>query len=303
MSDRFLKSLGLLDLAGNPLFVNLHQSNAPVNQSTRPSILGIWRLGDGIHQSRTSELTFAQPADSNGSPRWDYVLKCATGALEDAENVRQIVQFTTAASKAVHPNLIPVLDASITGASPYLVMPFIEGATLQTHFQGDPKPLPVALWLTRQVAQALAALHQSGWIHGDVKPENVIVGNQGHVTLIDLGFAAQIHTANGSQFRGTPEYAAPEVIQGNMAAMPAADIFSLGRMLWKSLTHTEATSETALAPVAQLIEQMVSDNPADRPTAEYVTDRLLRLEIDTLGHHIGPSPSITRGTGNVGRAA
>jgi serine/threonine protein kinase len=283
--------------------VNPLLSSASVNTSTRPSILGIWRLGDEIHQSHTSELTLAQPADSSGSPRWDYVLKRATGALEDAENVRQIVQFTAATSKAAHPNLIPVLDASITGASPYLVMPFIDGETLEVHFQGDPKPLPIALWLTRQIAQALAAIHQSGWIHGDVKPENVIVGNQGHVTLIDLGFAAQIHTVNGSRFRGTPEYAAPEVMQQNMAAIPAADIFSLGRILWKSLTHIETASETALAPVAQLIEQMVSDNPADRPTAEDVTNRLLRLEIDTLGHHIGPTPSITRGTGNIRRAA
>ena len=46
-------------------------------------------------------------------------------------------------------------------------------------------PLPVALWLVRQIAQGLEALHASGWVHGDVKPENAIVGSRGHVTLVD----------------------------------------------------------------------------------------------------------------------
>lgn len=224
-------------------------------------------------------------------------------ALESAENVRQIVQFTAASEKVSHPNLVPVLDASVTGASPYLVMPFIEGITLQSHLSGEAKPLPVALWLTRQIAQALTALHAAGWVHGDVKPENTIVGTRGHVTLIDLGFASRIHGVNGSQFRGTPQYAAPEVLQGSMASMPSADVFSLGRILWKCLTNIEPANDIALAPVAELVHEMIADNASDRPTAEVVAQRLLRLEIDTLGHHIGPTPAVSRGSGNIRRAA
>ncbi|QDT09522.1 serine/threonine-protein kinase [Planctomycetes bacterium K23_9] len=283
--------------------VNPNQTPTQVSASTRPALLGIWRLGREIHSGRTSELTLAQPADAEGSPRWDYVLKRAVDTTNNAENVRQIVQFAAASEKVSNPNLVPVLDASATGTSPYLVTPLIEGVTLQESLAGVAKPLPVALWITRQIAQALTALHATGWIHGDVKPENTIVGPRGHVTVIDLGFASQIHRVDSSQFRGTPEYAAPEVMKGNMAAMPAADVFSLGRILWKCLTHIELANDVVLAPVAQLVEEMVSEDPSSRPSAADVTERLLRLEIDTLGHHIGPSPSIHRGTGNVRRAA
>ena len=264
-------------------------SIASHNENNTPSILGIWRLGEPIHSGRSAELYFAQPADAEGSPRWDYVLKRATGTDGNAENLRQIVQFASASADVSHPNLVPVLDASSTGASPYLVMPALEGATMQAHLDQDVKPLPVALWLVRQVAQALVAIHSAGWVHGDVKPENTIVGSRGHVTLIDLGFATRVHTVSGSKFRGTPEYAAPEVVHGDMAALPSADIFSLGRTLWKWLTRIEPTNDVVLEPVAELVEQMLAENPNDRPAADEITRKLLRMEIDTLGHHIGPS--------------
>ena len=259
------------------------------NQDTSgPSILGIWRLGEAIHTGRKAELTLAQPADADGSPRWDYVIKRALMERDSIENVRDIVQFSSAASAASHPNLVPVLDASVTGSSPYLVMPRLEGPTMAELMAQQIKPLPVALWLARQTAQGLSALHSVGWIHGDVKPENIIVGSNGHVTVIDLGFATKIHTASRNQFRGTPEYAAPEMLTENMAALPAADIFSLGRVLWKWLTKIEPASESSLEPVAELIQQMVSDEPGERPTATFVTQQLLRLEIETLGQHMGP---------------
>ncbi|MFG0261088.1 MAG: protein kinase family protein, partial [Novipirellula sp. JB048] len=66
------------------------------------------------------------------------------------------------------------------------------------------------------------------------------------------------------------------------------DIFSLGRMLWQWLTRVETASDLLLSPVAELVERMISPEPADRPTASEVTDQLLRLEIESLGCHIEP---------------
>lgn len=253
------------------------------------SILGIWRLGKTLYRSETAELSIAQPADAAGSPRWDYVIKCAVGEEDDYEARHQINRFTAAATAVSHPNLVAILDASVSGASPYVVMPRVEGRTMQQHFDRfDVKPLPVALWLVRQVAQALEALHGAGWIHGDVKPANVIIGARGHVTLIDLSFAARVHTPLGMLFRGTPAYAAPELVAGNTAALPAMDLFALGRMLWQWLTRIEPVSEQQLEPVASLVEQMVAENPDERPDAETVRRRLLQLEIETLGWRIGP---------------
>ncbi len=257
------------------------------NDAATPAILGIWRVGKSLHRSPTAELALAQPADAVRSPRWDYVIKRAV--QDDVESRRQISQFVAAASTIVHPNSIAVLDASSSGGSPYLVMPRLDGVTMQAHLDASElKPLPVALWLVRQVAQALDALHAAGWVHGDVKPENAIVGARGHVTLIDLSFACRVHTVAGNHFRGTPEYTAPENLASNHAALPSADIFSLGRILWKWLTHTYPTHRLVLEPIADLVEKMVSDNPSERPTASRIAKQLLKLEIETLGQHIGP---------------
>lgn len=258
-----------------------------------PEILGIWRLGQQLHRGRCTGVSAAQPADAAGSPRWDYAVKFAPSA--SSAGGRQIRQFVAAASAVVHPGLVPVLDASTTAATPYLVMPRINGVTMQRQLAAERIPLPVVLWLVRQVASAIDALHAAGWIHGDLQPANVIVGPRGHVTLIDLGCAARIHSAPVRIDRGTPQYAAPESLAGDTAALPAMDIFSLGRMLWQWLTRVEPICEFQLQPVAELVERMLAPQPGHRPAAREVSRQLLRQELETLGRHFGP--------GRVRRAA
>ena len=273
-------------------------SSASPTLAARPSLLGIWRLGEAIHRSQSAELCLAQPADAMGSPRWDYVIKRAVNAEQNLEGRRQIQRFVLAASAAIHPNLIVVLDAS-TDASPYVVMPRLEGETLAAILRGsDPVAIPVALWWIRQVAQALTALHSAGWVHQDLKPENLIIGSRGHVTLIDLGFAARVGESAGQIFRGTPDFAAPEAMAAEGSIHWARDIFSLGRVLWSSMTRVRvaedraaqdwASHDRAMEPIAELIERMVAPDPRERPTAEWVSRQLLRLEIESLGRHIGP---------------
>lgn len=266
-----------------------YSPSSKADEHRSSDILGIWRMGEVIHRTATSEISAAQPADSAGNPRWDYVVKSAVDAQKNPESRRQVDQSVAVASEVAHPNLVPLLDGAVTGVSPYLVMPRLGGVTLGAHFSESPEvALPVALWFVRQIAQACEALHAAGWIHGDIKPDNVIVGPRGHVTLIDLGFAARVHAPLGKLFRGTPQYASPELIDGSVAALPAMDVFSLGRILWQALVKTESAGSAQQAPVAELIEVMVSDDPAKRPDAAAVVKGLLRLEIETLGRHIGP---------------
>jgi len=265
--------------------VSSHQSTE--NQTAGPAVLGIWRLGRTVHQSKHAALSFAQPADAIGSPRWDYAVKRALP--NQIEGQRQINQFVAAASSIVHPNVVPVLDASTTGATPYLVMPRIEGQPMTNQLANNSTPLPVALWLVRQLAQALEAIHAAGWVHGDIKPDNAIVGVRGHVTLIDFGFAARIHSVPNHVYRGTPDYSSPETLSGQTATIPAMDVFSLGRLLWQWLTRIEPAHESLMEPVAALIETMVSDYPSERPAASDVAKQLLRFEIETLGCHIVPN--------------
>jgi len=266
--------------------------------SSKPTLMGIWKLGQSLYSSDHSRLFAAQPADADGSPRFDYVLRTISEKRETREDsFAQLSRFASAASKASHPNLIVVLDASLQSAAPFLVMPHLIGSTLAEWFISTaPQPLPVILWAVRQTAQALAALHANSWVHGDVTPANMFISQQGHVTLLDLGFARQTGTLNTAVFMGTPRYAAPETINHPPApTMAASDVYSLGKVLLESLAWMAPTirNQALLEPVADLVVEMITESPAERPTTSDVASRLLRLEIETLGEHIQPkAPSI-----------
>lgn len=247
-----------------------------------------------IYASQHSRLYLAQPAVADGSPRFDYVLRTITDQPEFRyESVAQLERFASAATiaNAKHPNLIVVLDAVLESTTPFIIMPRLVGTTLSQWLMNTKlQPLPVVLWAVRQAAQGLRALHQSSWIHGDVKPDNLFVSPQGHVTLLDLGFARQIGTAPKSTFSGTPKYAAPELLDEATATTAAADVFSLGKVLLELLTWTAPTvlNQTALEPIADLIAELIADDPAARPTVSEIIARLRLLEIENLGAHIQP---------------
>lgn len=260
-------------------------------------LLGIWRLGAPIYASAHSRLFTAQPADADGSPRFDYVIRAVSDYREHRDqSIAQLERFVAAASVACHPNLIVVLDSSLHSASPFLVMPRLSGAGLsQIMATSTPQPLPVILWTVRQVAQALASLHQASWIHGDVKPENLFMSEQGHLTLLDLGFASQQGSPKPSAFIGTPRYAAPELLDDTVTSITAAsDVYSLGRVLLELLAWSSPTikNQATIEPVADLITEMIEQDDKARPAAHEVASRLLRLEIETLGEHIQPMPPV-----------
>ena len=288
-------------------------SGSPVGVAAdRPAmatrLLGIWRLGQQIAAGPHSLLCAAQPADSVGNTRWDYVVRSISPASERAEAIQQMHRFAAAAGAARHPHLIAVLDSSLDGAEPFLVMPRLDNRSLADLLAlGAAQPLPVVLWLVRQIAEAAASLHQNGFVHGDIKPENVLLSISGHATLIDLGFARRVGEPGDGVFRGSPGYAAPESLDGKAAASPAADCFSLARLLWQllSLTDRSATTSAGIDAVADLIAELVDDDPKRRPAAETMASRLIRLEIETLGCHIRPgrAPAQSKGSTNKQRAA
>jgi eukaryotic-like serine/threonine-protein kinase len=270
------------------------QATESIHRLPAPSLIGIWRLGKLLYASQHSRLYAAQPADSDGNPRFDYVVRTVSESRETrVESVAQIERFALAASVASHPNLIVVLDSSVQAANPFLVMPKLSGASLRHGMAGVRQPLPVVLWAVRQAAQGLAALHAASWVHGDIKPENLLISEQGHVTVLDLGFAKQVGTPVQGPFMGTPRYAAPELVSERAITFStAADVFSLGQVLFELLAWCGPTikNQAAIEPVADLITEMIDDNELARPSAQQIASKLLRLEIETLGEHIQPEP-------------
>jgi serine/threonine protein kinase len=238
-----------------------------------------------LHRGQWCDIFQAQPADAAGSPRCDYVVKIVRDDLAiETEAVRQIRSEATIGQTARHPHLIPVLDSDLQSLRPFVVMPRIEGTTLARAAGATSQPIPVALWWVRQAAQALAAIHATGWTHGDIKPENLIVDHRGHLTVVDLGFARKIGDTFDGVFRGTPKFAAPEMIAGEKITA-TSDVYALGKILDSLLaTHVNRGSS-----VEQIISAMTFDRPEQRPTADDLVEQLLQLEIATLHLHIDPA--------------
>lgn len=144
-----------------------------------------------------------------------------------------------------HPNVVSVLDTGITAVgTPFFVMELVRGVPLDNlvHLEG-PLPLRRATAIVRQILAGLQALHDAGFVHGDVKSGNVLVdacGDGDTIKLIDLGLARTPETpdpSGGRMASGTPEYMAPEVVRGE-GAVARSDTYAAGVVLYQLLTGT-----------------------------------------------------------------
>lgn len=217
---------------------------APVGGPARPVAaeaerLGDWRLGAVICAHAGSEVLDARPWKSNEA-RFRYVVKRWTSAFLSAEQ-RTLLEREAAAGTAVSdPHIVPILSAHVCEAPYYYVMPKLEGKTLDDILARVGRvPTAKALWYARQAAEGLAALHEIGWLHADVKPSNLFVGPDGHVTLIDLGYARRADDEPDTESQcvlGTVDYLAPEAVCSRLRIDARSDLYSLGVTLFRMLT-------------------------------------------------------------------
>ena len=141
------------------------------------------------------------------------------------------------AAKVSHQNLVNVFDQGIDDQTDYLVMELVEGKTLREILGKFEKIEPSkAVDVVGSVLAGLSALHQVGIIHRDVKPENIILANDGRIKVTDFGLARPINTSLGdSPLFGTIAYMAPEVLRGE-AIDARSDVYSVGVMLYELVT-------------------------------------------------------------------
>jgi tRNA A-37 threonylcarbamoyl transferase component Bud32 len=157
---------------------------------------------------------------------------------DDPRATRRFVREARATAKLTHPNVTRVYDFGRDGGLPYLVMELLEGDTLADRLTGGPMPPAEAARIGAAVADALDAAHSRGIIHRDIKPSNVLLTPAGEVKVMDFGIAAaadETHSTTGSGLYGTAAYLSPERAAGQPAT-PAADLYSLGAVLYELLT-------------------------------------------------------------------
>lgn len=156
------------------------------------------------------------------------------------------------AARLAHPHIVDVYDVGEHEGTPYIVMEYVRGETLRRIIDDEApfSPDDVAA-LIEQIASALDHAHDRGVIHRDVKPQNIIVNEQGVAKILDFGIAGSVDDSATHALRGqgTPAYIAPEVLAGRPPS-PASDVYALGILAFEMLTGRlpfQATHATALA--------------------------------------------------------
>jgi serine/threonine protein kinase len=170
--------------------------------------------------------------------------------------------------RLVHPNIVPVLAAGDDDGRPYLVMALIEGRTLRERVADGPLRVDEAVDVVAAVAAGLAEAHRSGVIHRDVKPGNIICGDDGQPRLVDFGIAraSDLTTMTRADVvLGTAAYLAPEQALGDELG-PATDVYALGCVLFELLTGIQPyTAASAVAVAYRHVHDPVPMPSAVRP--------------------------------------
>ncbi|HUF54920.1 MAG TPA: protein kinase [Dehalococcoidia bacterium] len=186
-----------------------------------------------------------------------------------------------------HPNIVTVFDFGDDQGRPYLVCEYVAGGDLRSELGKAGGALPVArvLAIARDVATGLAAAHQRGVVHRDLKPDNIWIDVAGHAKIGDFGIASMEDwatlTAVGGMV-GTPAYMSPEQASGSDVDA-RSDLYSLGAMLYEMTTgRPPFTGDSALAVASQHVnvapEPPSMHNPALSAALDSIVLRLLAKE-------------------------
>ena len=224
---------------------------------------------------------------------------------DDPDFVTRFQREARAAAILNHPNIVSVYDSGQYEGQWYIVMEFVDGPTLAELIRDDaPLPETRAAEIGMEIAAALAAAHQQGIVHRDVKPGNVLLGSGGVVKVVDFGIARALESntdlTRPGTIVGSVSYLSPEQAMGEVVG-PESDVYSLGTVLYAMVTGAPPFSgenavsiahqhvhEPPVPPTAQnpelspafdaLILRMLAKDPADRPaSAEAVRQELLDI--------------------------
>jgi len=181
-------------------------------------------------------------------------IKTLVHSFGAAPQQKQFLREAQIVGQLSHPAIVNLFDVGVeeTGIA-YLVMEYVNGRTLLQVLSESPIPWPRACSWAADLATALGRAHHAGIIHGDVKPANIMITEEGEVKLSDFGIARFATQVSGSgRIMGTPAYLAPEQIMGEPHST-RSDLFSLGIVLYQMLTGVPPFDGSSVAAVCAQI--------------------------------------------------
>ena len=241
---------------------------------------------------------------------------------EQADQLKRFRQEAKAVAKLSHPNVVSVIDAGEDGGHPYIVFEYVKGETLKQRVSRigalDPQE---AIAYAIEIGRGLSVAHARSMVHRDIKPQNVLIDEEGRAKLTDFGISRQLEqdgmTATG-RVLGTTDYVAPEQAMGHEVD-PRSDLYSLGVVLYEMLIgqvpfHADSQVGVAMkhvneelpdvqqrrpelsAAVALVVERSTAKNQAERYGGinEMIDDLETALEVEAAraGSTTGEATSV-----------
>ncbi|MGA6172263.1 Stk1 family PASTA domain-containing Ser/Thr kinase [Streptomyces sp. NPDC012600] len=196
----------------------------------------------------------------------------------DAAFVERFIREAKSVARLAHPNVVAVFDQGAQGAYVYLAMEYVAGCTLRDVLRERGALQPrAALDILEPVLAALGAAHRAGFVHRDMKPENVLIGDDGRVKVADFGLVRAVGTATDTtgSLLGTVSYLAPEQIEHGTADT-RSDVYACGVVLYEMLTGTKPhTGENAAQVIYQHLNTDVPAPSAAVPGLPVALDSLV----------------------------
>ncbi|MDX3450376.1 Stk1 family PASTA domain-containing Ser/Thr kinase [Streptomyces sp. ME02-8801-2C] len=195
----------------------------------------------------------------------------------DVSFVERFIREAKSVARLAHPNVVQVFDQGTDGSYVYLAMEYVAGCTLRDVLRERGALQPrAALDILEPVLAALGAAHRAGFVHRDMKPENVLIGDDGRVKVADFGLVRAVDTVTNTTgaVLGTVSYLAPEQIETGTTD-PRVDVYACGIVLYEMLTGDQP--HYGDSPALVLYKHLHEDVP---PPSSLVPG--LALELDAL---------------------
>src|SRR4051812_3190527 len=215
----------------------------------------------------------------------------------DSDQLERFRREARAVAQLSHPHIVGVIDAGEDEGRPYIVFEYVEGATLKQRINELGRlPVDESVAYAIEIARALGCAHDHGIVHRDVKPQNVLIDEEGSAKVTDFGIARSLKddglTADG-RVLGTTDYVSPEQALGH-DVNGQSDIYSLGIVLYEMLTgevpfHGENQISVAMKHVREDLPDIQVRRPEVSATLAAVLDRMTDKD---LAHRYVDVPSL-----------